>query len=330
VTIAAVALAVAAAPASRAAGGSDTAAVERAVARLAEASGGRVGVTAIHVETGRRVSLNGGERFPMASTFKFPLALRVLRMVDDGELELDQPVTLTPHDYRLGYSPIADVSNGSPMTMTLGRLVEATLVDSDNTAADAIMRLAGGPSAVTARLRELGVSGIDVNRYEAQLYTDGAGIRDVPPESEWTVERLSALGDAVPAAERAAAEARYATDPRDTATPDAMAALLVSAFRGETLSPERTALLLRLLTECTRGEARLKGLLPAGTPVAHRTGTQAGTTNDVGVITLPEGAGHVAIAVYVKGSTKPVPDRERAIAEIARTVYDYFVVGRTS
>src|SRR5262249_18751630 len=101
-------------------------------------------------------------------------------------------------------------------------------------------------------------------------------------------------------------------------------------FRGETLSPERTALLLRLMTECTRGEARLKGLLPAGTPVAHRTGTQAGTTNDVGIITLPDGAGHVAIAVFVKASPKEIPDRERVIAEIARTVYDYFLVGRTT
>src|SRR6185295_10924624 len=101
----------------------------------------RVGVTAIHLETGRRISFNGGERFPMASTFKFPLALRLLRMVDGGELKLDQPVTLAPHDYRLGWSPIAEMSNGSPMTMTLGRLLEMTLVDSDNTAADAIMRL---------------------------------------------------------------------------------------------------------------------------------------------------------------------------------------------
>jgi beta-lactamase class A len=317
------------APAGSRAGEREAARVERAIARLAEGSGGTVGVTAIHVETGERVAFNGGARFPMASTFKFPLALRVLHMVDRGELRLDQPVALAPRDYRLGYSPIADLANGSPMTMTLGRLLEMTLVDSDNTAADAIMRLAGGPAAVTARLRELGVSDIDVNRYEAQLYTDGVGIRDVPPESEWTLERLSALGEAVPPEERAAAEARYAVDPRDTATPDAMAALLVRAFRGEPLSPESTVLLLRLMTESTTGAARLKGLLPAGTAVAHKSGTQAGTTNDVGIITLPEGAGHIAIAIYVKASTKPVADRERVIAEIARSVYDYFLVSRT-
>ena len=87
-----------------------------------------------------------------------------------------------------------------------------------------------------------------------------------------------------------------------------------------------TERLLRVMTESPTGPARLKGLLPAGTAVAHKTGTMGGTTNDGGVVTLPDGAGHVAIAVFVKGSTKEVEERERVIAEIARTVYDYFLL----
>src|SRR4051794_5827060 len=70
----------------------DAARVERAIARIAESSGGTVGVSAVNVETGQRVALNGGERFPMASTYKVPIALRVLRMVDRGELRLDRTV----------------------------------------------------------------------------------------------------------------------------------------------------------------------------------------------------------------------------------------------
>jgi beta-lactamase class A len=73
------------------------------------------------------------------------------------------------------------------------------------------------------------------------------------------------------------------------------------------------------------GEARLKGLLPPGTVVAHKTGSIGGTTNDVGLITLPEDAGHLAIVIFVKSSTEAVSARERAIAEIGRTVYDFFL-----
>ena len=69
-----------------------------------------------------------------------------------------------------------------------------------------------------------------------------------------------------------------------------------------------------------------RGLQPEATPVAHKTGTIGGTTNDVGIITLPGGAGHVAIAVFVKASAKEVPARERAIAEISRAVHDFFLL----
>lgn len=79
------------------------------------------------------------------------------------------------------------------------------------------------------------------------------------------------------------------------------------------------------MRRCRTGEARLRGLLPQGTELAHKTGTIGGTTNDVGIITLPDNAGHVAIAAFVKASEKEVSARERAIAEIARAVHDFFL-----
>ena len=70
---------------------------------------------------------------------------------------------------------------------------------------------------------------------------------------------------------------------------------------------------------------QIEGSVPAETVVAHKTGTIGGTTNDVGIITLPAGAGHVAISVFVKSSSKPIPARERVIAEIARAAHDFFL-----
>ena len=68
-----------------------------------------------------------------------------------------------------------------------------------------------------------------------------------------------------------------------------------------------------------------QGLLPPGTDVAHKTGSIGGTTNDVGIIYLPDRAGHVVTVVFVKESERPTATRESAIAQISRAVYDFFL-----
>nr|AIA12586.1 ClassA_beta_lactamase [uncultured bacterium] len=212
------------------------------------------------------------------------------------------------------------------MTLPLERLLELMLGESDNSASDLLLRLAGGPAAVTNRMQALGIMGINVSRPEGQLILNHRGVRELPPESEWTMALLDSLSAKITPAAREAAAAAFADDPRDTSTPDAMAQLLVRVERREVLEPASMERLLQITTATQTGPLRLKGLLPAGTPVAHKTGTMGATTNDVGIITLPDGAGHVALAVFVKGSTLDVPSRERVIAEIARTIYDYYLL----
>lgn len=76
--------------------------LERELARLAKPAGGTVGVSAVHIETGRRVSLNGAERFPMASVYKIPIAVQLLARVDEGQVRLDRMIELKPSDLRPG------------------------------------------------------------------------------------------------------------------------------------------------------------------------------------------------------------------------------------
>jgi beta-lactamase class A len=84
-------------------------------------------------------------------------------------------------------------------------------------------------------------------------------------------------------------------------------------------------LLIDIVYGTKTGPGRLKGMLPHGTRVAHKTGTIGQTTNDVGIIDLPHRAGHVVTVVYIKESALPTPeDREPVIAQIARAVHDYF------
>jgi beta-lactamase class A len=83
--------------------------------------------------------------------------------------------------------------------------------------------------------------------------------------------------------------------------------------------------MLELLKRCRTGENRLRGLLPASTPVAHKTGTLGGVVNDVGIVYLPDGAGHIAIAVMSKRTRAATESVERSLAHIARSAYDYFL-----
>lgn len=299
--------------------------LEREIARLAKVSGGVVGVTAIHLETGKRVSMNGGERFPMASTFKIPIAVQLLTRIDKGEVKLDQMIDIKQSDLHPGSGTLADLFNKGGLALSVRNLMELMLLISDNSATDVLLRTAGGGEAVTARMRALGIEGINVNRSTAQLIAEWIGVTNLPPEAQWTPELFPLTFASVKPEDRKVAAKKFDADPRDTSTPDGMAALLEKIYRKDIMKPESTTLLLDIMRRCRTGEARLRGLLPQGTEIAHKTGTIGGSTNDVGIITLPDNAGHVAIAVFVKSSENEASARERGIAEIARAVHDFFL-----
>lgn len=294
------------------------------LARIARRVGGEIGVAAIHLETGARVSFNGDRRFPMASVSKLPMALEFLRRVDAAEIDLEQRLEIPATDFRPGYSPLASWSGGRPEHATVDSLFRLMIGVSDNSATDVILRMAGGPEAVTRRLRQLGIEDVDVDRSEARTFADLVGIPDTVPEDSLYRYNYFRLRDRLPAEHRQAARARYGEDPRDTATPEAMAELLALAFRGDGLSPASRDYLIRTMESSRSGTRRLKGLLPPGTTVAHKTGTMGGAINDVGIVELPDGAGHLAVAAFVNTLHRTEWRRERTIAEVARLLHDWF------
>lgn len=298
--------------------------LEREITRAAQSAGGTVGVSAIHIESGRRIAFNASKRFPMASTYKVPIAVQLLTRVDQGKITLDQMVELKPNDLHPGGGVLTTLFNKVGVVLSVRNLLELMLLISDNSATDLLLRLAGGPEAVTARMRALGIRDMEIHRPTINLIADAEGY-NLPPETEWKPELFKKLYEATTPESRKAAAAKFEADSRDTTTPETMAVLLERIYRGDLLKRESGALLLDIMGRCRTGEARLKGILPAETTVAHKTGTIGGITNDVGIITLPDDAGHIVIAVFVKSSEKGIPERERAIAQIARAVYDFFL-----
>lgn len=286
----------------------------------ARAAPGALGVAVLDLRDGRFTGVNANQPFPMQSVFKAPLGAAVLAQVDAGRVSLDQVVTLTRADLSPPYSPIADAWPRRTR-YTVRELLELTVGGSDNTGADVLLRMIGGPSAVTLYLQSKGITGMRIDRYEREFQPEAAGMG--PFREAWIGEpAFVAARDAVPVERRRAALQRYLTDPRDTSTPRASTTFLAKLAAGELLSPRSTVLLLDIMTRTETGTKRLKAGLPPGAVIAHKTGsgrTDLGVSpaiNDIGIVTLADGR-RFAIASYLKGLTLPEDAREALHVEVA-------------
>lgn len=303
----------------------DLTTLEATVARIAGAARGRVGVSLIHLESGATLNLRGDERFPMASVVKLPIAIEVLSQVAERRLTLDRPVWLDASDIR----PCCAIERRHPrggVSRTVSELLELAIVESDNTAADALLKLVAGPDVVERRLRQMGFHSISVDRTEGQLLLDMAGVVNTPPPDRWTIELQRRLVSEVDRESLMAGRARYLADPRDTATPYETAQLLGRLQLGDLLPRAETDLLLSHLLHTTTGTRRIKGRLPPDTLVAHKTGTTAVIINDAGIVTLPAGSkieGRIVLAVYVADGSS-MAAMERLVAQISAAAFEHF------
>ncbi len=169
--------------------------------------------------------------------------------------------------------------------LSASSLMERMMIHSDNHATDMLIRDLGGPKAIQEWVKFHGLDHLRVDRNIARLLADK---RDL-----W--------------------------DYRDSSTPLAMVDLLRRLDKGNVLQPESRSYLMDLMGRCETGRNRIRGMLPWGTKVEHKTGTLNGYTSDVGYITLSNGH-RIAVAMFARGGA----DRPRTIAEAARAIYDGF------
>jgi beta-lactamase class A len=252
------------------------------IAAIEKRSGGRLGVAALDTGTGRRIGHRSGERFAMCSTFKLLLAAAVLHRVDRGEDKLDRRIAYGKADI-LPHAPVAE-ANLAKGSLTVARMAEAVIEDSDNTCANKLIAALGGPSAVTAYARTLGDMVTRLDRTETALNTAIAG------------------------------------DPRDTTTPGAMLDDLRRLTLGDALSDTSRTLLTSWMVRCTTAAARIPAGLPGGWTSGNKTGTgENGATNDIAIL-WPPGRKPMLLAVYFTESKADLPAREAVIADVAQVV----------
>jgi beta-lactamase class A len=253
-----------------------------AVAAAEKATGGRVGLAVHDTGTGRRFSHRGSERFPMASTFKSLLVAAVLARVDAGKEQLDRKIAVSKADI-LPVSPVSKRHVGG--TATVAQLCEATLIYSDNTAANLLLPSVGGPAGLTAWLRGIGDTVTRLDRVEPMM------------------------SEAVPG------------DPRDTSSPDAFAASFERILLGNVLSAKSRQQLTRWLIANTTGDTRLRAGLPKAWIVGDKTGTGShGSVNDIAIIWPGRAAKPLIVASFIAGGTAPSDTLYSAHAGLARAI----------
>ncbi|MBU1009999.1 MAG: class A beta-lactamase [Bacteroidetes bacterium] len=295
--------------------------VSQKIEKLSEGLVGRIGVAAQEIGSGVNVTINGDESFVMASTYKVAIATTLLNRVDKGEIKLTDLIDITQEMMVAGDNAIALNFVHPGIKLSVANLIEPMITESDNTATDACLKLAGGPEAVTKMMRSIGITELRVDRSTSEILRDFYGL---PDKAYASVLAAAIAKDPTLAAKQSDRNLEFEKeDPRDHSTPKAMLELLLAIDSGKVLSKESREFLLATMSRTRTGKGRLKGLLPKGTPVAHKTGTIGGVANDVGYITLPDGR-RFAIVVFTKSSTTSEADRDRAVAEVTRTLYDFY------
>ncbi|QDQ25975.1 class A beta-lactamase [Chitinimonas arctica] len=268
------------------AAGPRTATAQAQLAQLELAFKGRIGFFAIDTGNGSSLGYRADERFPMCSTFKMMLAAAILARSTQTDGLLKQRIQYGQHDL-LPHSPITEqhLKDGMPVA----DLCAATVQYSDNGAANLLMKILGGPAALTAFAQSIGDHTFRLDRWETELNT------------------------AIPG------------DGRDTTTPAAMGRSLQGLALGNALPPPQREQLQTWLLGNTTGATRIQAGVPAGWRVGDKTGTGSyGTANDIAVL-WPAHRAPVVVTVFTTQKEQHAKARNDVIASAARIAVDWLV-----
>ncbi len=282
------------------------------------------GVAVWHIESGRKLDVNGDAPFPMASTFKIPILATACRQLAAGEISLDERIALVDDDKSLGSGILPYFESG--LNPTLRDLLTLMIIISDNTATDIVVDHLGGPAVIEGAMHALGLADIffKLNCKDLLRHIFPPEVADLPREDlvKWTSEN-DILRDGL----------AFSKGPENNvSSANAMNELLHQIF-GD-LFPEAIRQVALNILYKQQFNVRLSRFLPLGTKVAHKTGTIGGIRNDCGIIRISEDS-HVILTLFVEWNEAPywnLPAAhhqrvfvvETAMGDIGRAVFDEF------
>ena len=268
--------------------------LKRDITKIIQGKNALVAVSVMNSKGKTEVNINGNKKVPMLSVFKFHIALAVLDLVDRGILDLEQNIFVKKSELLENtWSPIRDKYPNGNVNIPLREIIEHTVSQSDNNGCDILLRLIGGVDTVQKFIESKGIKDFAIKYNEEEMNKNGKSIY-----SNYT-------------------------------TANASSRLLQKFYNGEIVSESSRDFLFRIMYETATGADRLISLLPPDVIVAHKTGTSGivsgiqAATNDVGIIILPDDE-YYTISVFVINSKENTSTNEKIIADISKTVWDYY------
>ncbi len=303
------------------------------VAKVDEQTSGELGVYLKDLDSGVSASYHADQTWYLASTIKVPVAIAIMRRVDQGTMSLDTTVRLMESDYVDGAGPTNSHAPGTSLTVRY--LMDQMLIHSDNTASDMLISLVGldAINAVTAELVPQGFGPItrlaDVRRLiygefhpSAQNLSgrDFLRLKQQPKESGRLAVLAKLLGvqrSEMQNISLSEAYERYYATPFNTATLQAYGDLLEALVQGRAVSRASTEYLISVMNRVETGTQRIKAGLPRTVAYAHKTGTQVSRICDAGLIAPPpyrqaDPAGQIVVVACVRGAASTAK-AERAL-----------------
>lgn len=249
---------------------SKTDSAKKEIEKILKEANYKGGIAIKNLQSGGEIVIRGNDMFPMASVYKLPIAIAVLKKVERGELKRDQKFHLNKSDVLTGLrGPIAKKYPDGEVDLTADELLKFMVSDSDNTACDFLIKIAGGANAITSELRKVQIENINVSRTESEIMatTNEPGPKEL-----------------------------------DAASPLAMIRLYEKLRAEKILNPGSTAYLLKLLTE-SNNPPHIPNGLPKDLKIAHKSGwcDKDLCVNDTGLVTLPDNKGNLAVAIFLNG-----------------------------
>lgn len=244
-----------------------------------------IGVYALNTATDEEITFNEDKRFAYASTFKAVSSAMLLEKTPHNEL--NKKVHVSKEDI-VPYSPVLEKFINKDITIK--KLIEATMLYSDNTANNMIIEELGGYKEVNKRLKSLDDKTTKPSRMEPEL-----NIYD--PKSN-----------------------------RDTSTPQAFGKTLNKLINDGRLSKENKAFLIDLMINNKSGDTLIKKDAPKNFKVADKSGQAItyASRNDVAFV-YPKGESKpIVLVIFTNKEGKTDKPNDKVVSETAKVVLEKF------
>ncbi|HEV2249221.1 MAG TPA: serine hydrolase [Candidatus Limnocylindria bacterium] len=281
------------------------------IERLADATGGILGVAATQLATGRHIGYREDEPFPTASVIKLPLLVTLYEDAIAGRIDLSERVTYRDETKVAGSGVLQYLDEG--LNPTLRDLAVLMMSVSDNTATDLLFDRVGKPR-IEAVMDRLGLSSIRVPFDIREMLMELVDLDHSKPGGYDELRRRLRISAGSGGRSMIPAQA-------DRTSPADMCRLLALIEARAILDPDACTAIVELMKRI-QSATRIPGLLPKGTVVAHKTGSYRRLRNDVGIVYAPTGP--YAVALFARELPRDNIDDDGALARISLAIYEEF------